>query len=214
MRLDRSLITAILLLPLLLPALARGADEGERDKEQVIQPELDRRSPGMPKVHAHDFEVGAFAGTLNVESFGSSLVYGARLGYHITEDFFAEATYARSTVSDENFRTLGIAVFSEEQAQLTYYDLSAGMNLFPGEVFFGRNQARVSYVYVIGGVGVTTFDILTNITFNYGLGLRVQPSDLWSVRLEVRDRMFESDLLGTNKWTHNLEVSLGLSMLF
>src|SRR5919198_5091413 len=64
--------------------------------EQVVEPQVARRPIKLPKFPSNDIEVGAFVGTLATENFGSSLVYGARLGYHITEDIFVEAAYGRS----------------------------------------------------------------------------------------------------------------------
>ncbi len=207
-------------LHVLLPALALVSVAAEareldaRDPDQVIKPEVERRTVTVPRLHARDIEFAPFIGFLDVESFGTSTVYGARIGYHFTEDFFLEATYAESSVSDSAFRRLGIPVFEEEQSKLTYYHLSTGINLFPGEIFFGKDRARYSYIYIIGGMGITTFDVLDNVTFNVGFGMRVVPWDWLTVRVEVRDHIFESDLLGRNKMTNNIEATFGLSLIF
>lgn len=203
-----------LLISGLLPAGVQAQSPVTKESEPVIKPEIDRREITVPRLRAHDIEFGAYVGILNVESFGSSPVYGARLGYHVTEDIFIEAAYARSEVSDESFRNLGIPIFPEEQTELTYYNLSAALNIFPGEVFFARTRARPAYIYLIGGVGLTAYDRLNNLTFNFGLGVRVLPFDRVSVRVELRDHLFESDLLGENKLTSNLELSVGLSYNF
>lgn len=208
----------MLLVPLvfggMLPAVVQAQSPAANETEQVIKPEIDRREITVPRLRAHDIELGAYAGILNIESFGSNPVYGARLGYHVTEDIFLEATYARSEVSDESFRNLGIPIFPQEQTELTYYNLSAALNIFPGEVFFARTRARPAYIYLIGGVGLTEYDRLSNLTFNFGLGVRVLPFNRVSVRIELRDHLFESDLLGENKLTSNLEFSIGLSYNF
>lgn len=207
-------------LHVLLPALvfvsvvAEARELDAKDPDQVIKPEVERRTVTVPRLHARDIEFAPFIGFLDVESFGTSIVYGARIGYHFTEDFFLEATYAESSVSDSAFRRLGIPVFEEEQSKLTYYHLSTGINLFPGEIFFGKNRARYSYIYIIGGIGITTFDVLDNVTFNVGFGMRVVPWDWLTVRIEVRDHIFESDLLGRNKMTNNIEATFGLSLIF
>lgn len=184
------------------------------DPDQVIKPEVDRRTVTVPRLHARDIEFAPFMGFLDIESFGTSPVYGARIGYHFTEDFFLEATYASSSVSDSAFRRLGISIFDEETSPLVYYHVSTGFNLFPGEIFFGKDRARYSYIYIIGGIGVMSFDVLDNIAFNLGFGMRVVPWDRLSIRVEVRDHIFESDLLGTNKLTNNIEATLGLSLIF
>jgi outer membrane beta-barrel protein len=204
------------ILPVLaLVATAVDARELDaKDQEPVIQPEVERRTVTVPQLHARDIELAPFVGFLDVENFGTSLVYGARIGYHFTEDIFLEATYARSEVTDTAFRSLGISVFTEETSPLTYYHLSTGFNLFPGEIFLGKGRARYSYVYVVGGIGVTSFDVLDNVSYNFGFGMRVVPWNWLSVRIEVRDHIFESDLLGSNKMTNNIEATFGLSLIF
>lgn len=205
---------------ILLPALALVATISEAreldatDPEQVIKPEVERRTVTVPRLHARDIEFAPFIGLLDIESFGTSPVYGARIGYHFTEDFFLEATYASSSISDTAFRRQGISVFGEETSPLTYYHVSTGFNLFPGEIFLGKGRARYSYIYIIGGIGVMSFDVLDNVSFNFGFGMRVVPWDRLTVRLEVRDHIFESDLLGTNKMTNNIEATFGLSLIF
>lgn len=200
------------LLSLTVAAETRELDA--KDSDQVIKPEIERREITVPRLHPKDFEFAPFAGFLNIEDFGSSAVYGARIGYHFTEYFFLEATLATSTVTDTSFRRLGISVFEQESSELLSYHLSTGINLFPGEIFFGSGRARYSYIYMVGGIGVTSFDILDNVTFNVGFGVRVVPWDWLNIRIEVRDHMFESDLLGKNKITNNIETTFGLSLIF
>ena len=74
------------------------------DSNQVVVPEVERREVKLPKFPSKDIAVGLFAGTYATQNFGASAVAGARLGYHITEDWFVEATLAQSKVSDEAFR--------------------------------------------------------------------------------------------------------------
>lgn len=207
-------IATLLSVLVLLSAVVDARELDAKDPDQVIEPEVERRTVTVPRLHGRDVEVAAFIGFLDVESFGTSSVYGGRIGYHFTEDFFLEATLAQSSVSDSAFRRLGIPVFEEETSPLVYYHLSTGINLFPGEIFFGRNRARYSYIYIIGGMGITSFDVLDNVTFNVGFGMRVVPWDWLTVRLEVRDYIFESDLLGKNKMTNNIEATFGLSLIF
>lgn len=182
--------------------------------EQVIQPELDRREIRIPQIDADDIEIGIYGGTLSVEDFGAEVVTGARIAYHVTEDFFVEAVAARSTVSDESFYRFGIPILRDREVDLTFYNLSVGVNLFPGEVFFGRNWAMASAVYLIGGVGNVNFNEENHNAFNFGIGLRLLPTDWIAIRAEIRDHLFESDLLGKNELKHNFEFSLGLSVYF
>src|SRR5688500_7697211 len=154
--------------------------------EQVIVPEVDRREVKLPRFPSKDFEVGVLAGTYSTQNFGSSLVGGLRLGYHLTEDFFVEGVYAQTRVSDESFRqVLPGGVFPNRTETLSYYNLSAGYNLLPGEVFLGSQRAKATAVYLIGGVGSTKFNQQRNHTFNFGLGMRLLLADRWAVQVDM-----------------------------
>jgi len=203
-----------LLLALLWP-IAGSAQNTERgESEQVIQPEIDRRQIRTPRINADDFEIGAYLGLLSVEDFGVKPVYGLRFAYHVAEDYFVEAILGRSTVSDQALCDLGLCLFPSREENLTYYALSVGYNLFPGEIFFGRNTALATTVYLLGGVGNTNFADENHFTMNFGLGLRVLPNDWMALHLTFRDHVFQSDILGTKEIKNNFEMTVGLSAYF
>jgi outer membrane beta-barrel protein len=197
----------------IVPAAA-AAQSAESIPEPVIPAQVDRRDVHVSKISANDIELGVFAGILSVQGFGTEPSAGARLGYHVTEDFFLEGRYARSKVSDESYRRLGIPLFTSEVVPLTYYDLSVGWNVFPGEIFVGKDWAMTSATYLIGGVGNVKFNGESHTAYNFGIGIRVLPKDWLSIRFEMRDLMFSSDILGKNQLTHNFEMTLGLGAYF
>ncbi len=183
--------------------------------EQVIVPQVERRSLNLPKFPSNDFEVGLFAGTYSMQDFGSNAVSGVRLGYHITEDFYFESAYGRTKVSDEAFRQIQPAgIFPTQTVNLTYYNFSIGYNLLAGEAFFGRNTAKATAIYLIGGVGSTKFNQLRRQTVNFGWGVRLMLADWAAAQVDLRDHVFSHDLLGTQRSTHNLEMSAGLAFYF
>lgn len=186
--------------------------DGEAD--QVIQPQIDRRDIRTPRIDTEDFEIGLYGGLLSVEDFGAEPVYGARLVYHVSEDFFVEGVVAQSTVTDQAFFDLGLPLFSERVQDLVYYAASVGYNLLPGEIFLGRGTARTSSVYLLLGVGNTNFAEDDHFTMNFGLGIRVLPTDWLALHLTLRDHVFESDLLGKKELKNNFEWTFGLSFYF
>ena len=142
-------------------------------------PQVERRDVHKPKYPSNDFEIGLFGGTYSSQNFGTSFNWGARLGYDITEDFFVEATYGRTKVSDKAFRQiLPGGIFTAEQEKLKYYDLSVGWNFLPGEIFIGKNWAKASTMYAIGGIGNTSFDSQRMQTWNFGAGRQAVPGRL------------------------------------
>lgn len=198
---------------------ARAADEKDKDNkpanEQVIVPQVDRRDIRVPKFPSNDFELGLFAGTYATENFGSAPVYGARLGYHITEDFFVEGVYGLTKASDENLRAiLPARIIAPGEEKIAYYNLSIGWNVLPGEIFIGRNRAKASTLYLIAGVGNTTFVKQRRQTYNFGVGSRVFFADWCALQIDMRDHIFTHDLLGARRSTQNLEFTLGLTFFF
>ena len=203
-------------LALLAHGSARAADGPAADgSDQVVNPNVERRDVHKPKYPSNDFEVGLFGGTYSSQNFGTSGVYGLRLGYDITEDFFVEATYGRTKVSDKTFRqVLPGGVFSKGTETLSYYDLDLGWNFLPGEIFIGKNWAKASTMYVVGGVGNTTFDSQRNQTWNFGVGARLFLADWVALRADVRDHIFSLDLLGKRSSTQNPELTLGVAFFY
>jgi len=185
-------------------------------QEQVIQPQLERRDVKVPHINADDIEVGFYSGILSMENFSAESVNGVRLAYHVTEDFFIEGAYARSTISDEFFRSRAFPItgFDKQEEDLTYYNLSLGFNVLPGEIFIGHRWAMASAFYIIGGIGTTTFANENYSTFNFGGGYRILLNDWLAMHIDMRDYIFDSDLLGANKRTNNFEASVGLTVFF
>jgi len=214
-----SIAAAAVLLPLLAAAQTNAPQQPAN--EQVIQPQVDRRDVRLPKYPSKDFSIGLFGGTYATQNFGSNFVGGVRMGYHISEDIFVEAVYAQTKVSDENYRQiLPGGLFAKPEETLKYYNLSAGYNVLPGEVFWGRNRAYASSIYLIGGIGNTNFVASDKInrrnrqTFNFGLGTRVLFWDRMALQFDLREHLFTLDMLGKNQSTKNLELTGGLTFFF
>lgn len=197
-------------------AAAQTPAPAPRPAEQVVVPEVERRPIAKPRLPSNDFSISLYGGSYATENFGTSAVGGVKLGYAITEDIFVEAAYGQTKVSDEAFRQIfpGGGVLSDPQQKLTYYNLSAGWNVLTGEAFFGRNTAKAWSLYLIGGVGSTTFVEQKKQTYNFGVGTRVLFNDWVALQVDVRDHVFSLDLLGKRQSTQNIELTIGLSVFF
>jgi len=183
--------------------------------EPVVVPQVDRRDVRLPRYPSNDFELGLYTGAYATENFGTSWVYGARIGYHLTEDFFVQGVYAQTKVTDEAFRNiLPGGIFESKTQKLNYYNLSVGYNILPGEVFLFSSRARPSQFFIIGGVGSTKFVDQRKPTFNVGFGFKVFITDYASWQLDLRDHIFTLDLLGKSQSTQNVELTTGLSFYF
>ncbi len=185
-------------------------------EEQVIEPELERRDIKVPRIDTEDFEIGGFAGVMSVEDFGANAVYGARAAYHITSGLFAEAAYGTTKTDETSYERLsgGAKLLTDSERRLSYYNVSFGYNLLPGETFLTSRLAFTSDFYVIAGIGSTDFAGDDRFTINFGSGYRLLATDWLALHLDVRDHMFKIDVLGENKTTHNIELSGGLTVFF
>ena len=183
---------------------------------QVIDPEVERREIKEAKIDKEDFELGAFAGIMSIEDFGSDIVYGARLAYHLTEGFFVEATVGQSEAGLTSFEILsgGARLISDSERTLTYYNLNLGYNILPGEVFIGEGRAYNTSLYLTAGLGSTRFAGDDRFTVNVGAGYRFLLTDSVAIHIDFRDHLFDIDLLGEEKTAHNLEGHIGLTVFF
>ncbi len=184
--------------------------------EQGIATEVGRRDVAEPGIDTENFGVGVFAGVSSSEDFGSDVVYGARLAYHITEGLFVEGAIGQSEAGLTSFEELsgGAPILSDSDREFTYYNLSLGYNVLPGEVFLGEGRAYNTALYLIAGLGSTRFGGDDRFTVNVGAGYRFLLTDFLAMHLDVRDHMFDTDLLGRPKTVHNLEAHLGFTVFF
>ncbi|WP_405236706.1 outer membrane beta-barrel domain-containing protein [Lentisalinibacter orientalis] len=184
--------------------------------EQVIEPEVERRDVEPPKIDTENFEIGAFAGLMSVEDFGVNPVYGVRLAYHITEGLFVEGAYGRTDTEETSFERLSGAaeILTDDEREFTYYNASIGYNVLPGEAFVGRNLAFSQALYLIAGIGSTEFAGDDRFTVNFGFGYRLLLNDVIALHADVRDHLFDIDILGEEKTAHNIEGHIGFTIFF
>ena len=201
-------------LPLLCWQNAAAAEAS--NSELLIQPQIKPKSVTVAKIDNENFEVGLYTGLLSIEDFGSNTVRGIRAAYHASEDIFIEAAYGKSTTEETSYeRLLGsVTLLTAEERQLTYYNLSLGFNLLPGESFIGSGHAIHTDLYLIGGIGNTKFAGDNRRTLNIGFGHRMIVNDWLALHLDARNHIFDIDLLGKQKTNHNLELHTGLTLFF
>ena len=182
----------------------------------VIEPQVERRKIKVPKIKSHNVELGGYYGEISIEDFGAAPVSGLRFDYHVTEDFFFEANYARAKGGKTSFETLGgnVQLLTDDERRFTYYNLSLGYNFLPGEVFLGRNRAMTSGFYLVGGIGSVKFAGDQNFTVNFGAGFHVLPTDWLAIHIEAQDLVFKSDLLGVERLKNNLTAHVGATVFF
>jgi outer membrane beta-barrel protein len=199
------------------PLLAYAAElEEKKELDSVIQPEIERSTFEESKIQSTDFEAIGSLGVISIEDFGTNPVIVLKLNYHISEDFFIGAEWARADGEETSFEVLsgGAPLFSDEEREMSAYLLTLGYNLFPGEAFLTDNVTYNTSFYIIGGLGNTEFGNDDHFTVSVGAGYRVLVSDFLAIYTDFRDNIFNTDIFGKDKTTHNLLFTIGAGFYF
>lgn len=206
----------LLLVPLLGWSVAGwAADEDLFKSEPIIKPEVERREIHTANIDTEDFEVGFYGGMYSTGDFGTNPVTGVRLAFHINEYLFVEAAGGTTKTDTTSVEVFFPSVFSlVDDKTLTYYNISLGWNILPGESFVGSGWAFSSSYYFIAGAGNTRFAGETYFTINGGMGLRFLVTDWMALHVDMRDHVFQHDILLEKKTAHNLEMSAGITLFF
>ena len=213
----RGFFLAVAWLLLILPAGPLSAQTSEDDEaESLIEPQIERIEFDESKIDSQDFEVSAYIGYLAVEDFETNVVTGAKIGYHISEDLFVQFNYGLGDSGETSFEKLsgGAPLLSDDERDVEYYLFSLGFNILPGESFITDDTTLNSIFYITGGVGTTEFAGDERFTIAYGVGYRILFADALSFDIEMRDLIWEMDLLGEEDTTNNLELIFGLNLFF
>ena len=189
----------------------------EKDESwQVIDAEIERREIKRVAIDTEDFEIGPYTGLLSIQDFDSDVLHGVRAAWHITEDFFFECNYGRSRGSLTSYEKLsgGAPLFEDSERDYSFYNVSLGWNILPGEIFILDDHALKSDFYLIGGAGSTDFLDDSFFTMTIGAGYRLLINDWITWRIDVRDHIFDRDAFGEEQTTNNIELSTGITFFF
>ncbi|MEP1447312.1 MAG: outer membrane beta-barrel domain-containing protein [Paraglaciecola sp.] len=184
-------------------------------QQSVIEPTVSRRDINEANIDSENFEFGVLVGVLSVEDFSSSMVLGVRAAYHVNEDFFVEATYGQADAGETSFEVLsgGAPFLTDDERNYRYYNVSLGYNL-NGETFFTDRLVFNSATYFTVGAGSTEFGGDERFTLSLGAGYRLLLTDYFALHVNLKDHLFNSELIGEEKTTHNIEYGLGATFFF
>jgi len=210
-------LSAVMLAPLLCgwSLISQAADEDLIKSEPVLKPEVERREIHTAKIDTEDFELGFYGGMYSTGDFGTNPVTGARVAFHINEYFFVEVSGATTKTDTTSVETFFPSAFSlQGDRALNYYHISLGWNILPGESFVGKGWAFSSSYYFIAGAGNTRFAGESYFTLNGGMGLRFLVTDWMAWHVDMRDHIFQHDILLEKKTVNNLEMTTGITLFF
>lgn len=213
------LFLSTMVLTLGISGMAHGEDGSILEDPPVIDPNVVRLGLKEADIDDENFEVGAFIGFMSVEHFGTQEVYGVRGAWHVNEDLFFEANYGMASVgkTPAEYAAGDFNLFTDEDRDFIYYNLSLGFNVLPGEVFMTSDWAFNSSIYVLAGGGTVDFLGEKEFALNLGMGLRVVVTDSFAMHLTFQDIMTDklkqlSD--GSDGSAHNMQYTASLTYFF
>lgn len=212
-RIKHILLTVLPFAALMMVPTAVSAQDDDRP---LIEPDVKPKKVDEALIDTENFEIGVFAGIINIEDFESSFLWGGKLTYHLSETFFFEANVGFAKGGETSFEKLAgdVQVLADDERDYRYYNINLGMNVLPGEAFLTENYAFNTNFYLIAGAGATDFAGDNRFTANIGAGYQVLLTDSVSIHLGVREHFYRIDVLGEEKTSMNTEVSGGLSVFF
>jgi outer membrane beta-barrel protein len=205
-----------LLISALSFSYTANAVEQELDSQVQVKADVDRRQIFDDVLDTENFEIGIQGGIISIEDFESSGWVGSHIGYHITEDFYIKARYGQGKGGTTSFEKLvtSAPLLTEEQRELTYYGLNMGYNLLPGEIFFSKDLVFNSIFSIELGAGSTEFAGDEQFTVNFTANYRVFINDWVAWDIGMSDYIFDTQVTGEAKTTHNLNFVTGISVYF
>ena len=212
----RSVFLACAFVLLNAPLTVLEAQSDEEEQTNLIEPQIERTEFDESLIDSDDFEIALYGGYLAIEDFDTNVVAGVKLGYHVSENFFVQASYGLSEVGETSFERLsgGAPLLSDDEREVEYYLVTLGFNLFPGEAFATDSTTFNTVFYLAAGVGTTRFAGDDRFTIAYAVGHRTLFADAFSLDIEMRDLIFEQDIFGTEDSTNNLEFTVSLNLFF
>lgn len=196
--------------------------DGEvNDLQEVVEPDVERRVIKLDRIDNEVFELLGFIGFISIEDFGTQVVSGFGGAYHINEDLFLEARIGMAKAGLTSYEQLvpnggfeGVGLLNDELREFTYYNMSAGFNLFPGETFVGRKWSFSSALFFKVGIGIVNFVGDDHFAVNFSAGYRLLLTDWLAWHLSFENIAFDNDVTGKEKTTNNLSYSTGFSVFF
>lgn len=172
-------------------------------------------SMDLSHVNNEVFELGVFAGIINVEDFSSEFVPGISATFRASEDFFIQYNYLEADISLSSYESSQGQLFSGNDRTFSHYDLLIGYNLFQGEFFRSPNRAKLSTLYAVAGVGDTEFGGESSFTYTLGLGYEVAVTRHIGIHMDFRNYIYQSALVTDEKRMVNAtQISVGAKYLF
>lgn len=161
------------------------------------------------------FELGVTVGWINIADFNSETTLGLSATFTASEDFFLQYNYFQADASASSYESSQTRLFDGKDRTFRHFDLLVGYNLFQGEFFPTGPRARLSALYLVGGVGDTQFGGESSFSYTAGIGYQLALTRRFILRMDYRSYIYTSNLItDEDKTVISTQLSSGLSYLF
>jgi outer membrane beta-barrel protein len=140
-------------------------------------------------------------------------VFGFTYGYHMTEDFAVEASAAITRLTSRGGPELErtFLVLGDKPRTQMMFDADLVYSLAHAKMRFGGSITHFDFFLAAGG-GVVDSAVSSGIAWNGGFGLKFFLGRAFAFRLDLRDHIFQQQLLSETFWVHDISATLGLSL--
>lgn len=188
----------------------------EPDKSvKIIEPQSTIVKADTAELSSGRFELGLYTGMLSVEDFNSNTLLGLSATYHINDQFSLALQLGQSDVDRATFEDFADGDFlAEDDRTFEYTQLVGGYRLFHGRSYSSESSKFNSNIYLLLGVGNIDFAGSSETGLILGSSYKTVLKDWLTWELTIKDHLVDRSFLDNSKKTHNVELSIGLNLLF
>jgi outer membrane beta-barrel protein len=152
----------------------------------------------------------AKVGSVPLYTFG---IFALAYAYHMTEDFAVEATAAVTQLTSKGGPELErtFAVLQNKPRRQLMFDAVLVYSLAHAKMRFGGSITHFDFFLVAGG-GVVDSVVSSGLAGSGGFGLKFFLGKAFAFRVDVRDSVFQQQLLSEKFVVNDISATLGLSL--
>ena len=152
----------------------------------------------------------AKVGSVPLYTFG---VFAFAYAYHMTEDFAVEATAGVTQLTSRGGPELErtFAVLENKPRRQLMFDAVLEYSLAHAKMRFGGSISHFDFILAAGG-GVVDSVVSSGIAGTGGFGLKFFLGKAFAFRLDLRDHVFQQQLLAEKLVVNDISATIGLSL--
>jgi outer membrane beta-barrel protein len=147
------------------------------------------------------------------DTFDGWAVAAFAYGYHMTEDFAVEATAGITQLTSHGGPELErtFAVLQNKPRQQLMFDAALVYSLAHAKMRFGGSIKHFDFFLAAGG-GVVDSVVSSGLAGTGGLGFKFFLGRAFAFRFDVRDHVFQQQLLSEKLVVNDISATIGLSL--